>query len=279
MQTELDIFYCEELDQCLLDSEAAAASFVDQEDFTVIDLTARPARIVDTSSLVVRFPRQFIAQTTPPVARRSSRLARARQADLIRFGIDYKGQYARRTSSARVSITREGPLNKLIRYYTKEGLHTKAQGQVLSALSELYQVMLERPDHELIMRLGGYSPAVGHLIHATFMHNPNTLLAWIAKQHSQTYAYKCFYTTKHVRKRTKVRQNIHCVHVPREARLNQSLRALHFFTEEQKYDLVSQRMFFAVIDTIFSYKKGVLYQRKLRAYRTAFNKARQRQSS
>lgn len=59
----------------------------------------------------------------------------------------------------------------------KEGLHTKAQGRVLEALSNLYEIMLARPDHELIMRLGGYSPAVGHLIYATFMHNPNNLLS------------------------------------------------------------------------------------------------------
>lgn len=52
----------------------------------------------------------------------------------------------------------------------------RAHGQVLEALSNLYEIMLAKPDHELIMRLGGYSPAVGHLIYAAFMHNPNNLL-------------------------------------------------------------------------------------------------------
>lgn len=223
--------------------------------------------------------RPLRAQTPPPLARDSSLRAHIRCADRIRFGIDYKGQYARKTSAARVSISREAPLNKLIRYYTKEGMHAKAQTQVLGAMGELYEIALAKPDHELIMRLGGYSPAVGHLIHATLLHNPNLLLGWVAKQHSQTYAYRCFYTTKHVRKRTKVRQKVRCVHVPREARLSQSLRALHFFTEEQKYDQVGQRMFFALVDMIFRYKKGTLYRRKLRAYRSALSKARQRQSA
>lgn len=115
-------------------------------------------------------------QTPPPLARRSSQTAQTRLALTIRSSTDFKGQYARKISPARVSITREGALNKLIRYYTKEGMHAKAQGQVLGALSELYKIALAKPDHGLIMRLGGYSPAVGHLIHATLMHNPNVLL-------------------------------------------------------------------------------------------------------
>ena len=160
----------------------------------------------------------------------------------------------------------------------KDGLQTKAQGRALEALSNLYEIMLAKPDHERIMQLGGYSPAVGHLIYAAFMHNPNNLLSWVAKQHSQTYAYKCFYTTKGIRKRTKVRQNVRCVHIPREARLSQALRMLHFFTEDQKYDHFEERIFFALVDTIFKYKAGTLYVRKLHAYRTAVNKAKQRQA-
>lgn len=38
-------------------------------------------------------------------------------------------------------------------------------------------------------------------------------------------------------------------------------------------------MFFALVDMVFRYKKGTIYKRKLDAYRTAFSKARQRQSS
>ena len=70
-----------------------------------------------------------------------------------------------------------------------------------------------------------------------------------------------------------------CVHVPREARLSQALRTLHFFTEDQKYAHFEERIFFALVDAIFKYKKGAMYVRKLHAYRTAFNKAKQRQAS
>ena len=161
----------------------------------------------------------------------------------------------------------------------KEGLHAKAQGQALEALANLYEIMLNRPDHDLIMRLGGYSPAVGHLIYAAFMHNPNNLLGWLAKQHAQSYAYKCFYTPKAIRKRTKVRQTVRCIHVPKEARLSQALRNLHFFTEDQKYNVLAERIFSALVESIFKYKKGALYLRKLHAYRTAFNQAKQRQTS
>lgn len=70
-----------------------------------------------------------------------------------------------------------------------------------------------------------------------------------------------------------------CVHVPREARLSQALRSLHFFTEDQKYNVLPERIFSALVETIFKYKKGTLYLRKLHAYRTAFNQAKQRQTS
>lgn len=95
---------------------------------------------------------------------------------VIRENHAFKGEYARRVGASRATLTKEAPFNKLVRYYMKEGLHAKAQGQVLEALANLYEIMLNRPDHDLIMRLGGYSPAVGHLIYAAFMHNPNNLL-------------------------------------------------------------------------------------------------------
>ena len=224
-------------------------------------------------------PRPITGQTPPAPARRRSLWQQTQQAMVIRESQTFKGEYARRVGASRANLAKESPFNKLVRYYMKEGMHAKAQGQVLEALANLYEIMLSRPDHELIMRLGGYSPAVGHLIYAVFMHNPNNLLSWIAKQHSQTYAYRCFYTPKAIRKRTKVRQTVRCVHVPKEARLSQALRNLHFFTEDQKYNAIAERIFSALVETIFKYKKGTLYIRKLHAYRTAFNQAKQRQAS
>lgn len=220
-------------------------------------------------------PWEIAAQTPPLLAQRRSRRQQVHRALLLRDGDNYKGQFAHRVGGARSGISRETPFNKLVRYYIQGGMHAKAQRQILEALQNLYEIMLARPDHELIMRLGGYSPAVGHLIYTTAMHNPNNLLAWVAKEHSQSYAFRSFCTPKQIRKRTRIRQSVHCVHVPRTARLSQSLRMLHFFTEEQKYQKLEERIFFALIDVIFKYKKGVLYQRKLLAYRSAFSRARQ----
>lgn len=223
--------------------------------------------------------RNFVSlgQTPPPVALLRAQKQQMRRALAIREGNNFKGQYAHKTSLARVSIAKEGPLNKLARYYMQGGHQAKAQGQVLEVLANLYDIMLSRPNHELILRLGGYSPVVGHLIYATLMHNPNTLLGWAGRQYAQTYAFKCFNTTKQVRKRTRVKRGLQCVHVPQAARQSQSLRMLHFFTEDQKYHKVEERMFAAMLDMIFKYKKGILYSFKLKAYRSAFQRARQRQ--
>lgn len=216
-------------------------------------------------------------QTPPPIALLRAQKQQMRRALAIREGNNFKGQYAHKTSLARASIAKEGPLNKLARYYMQGGHQAKAQGQVLEALANLYDIMLSRPNHELILRLGGYSPVVGHLIYATLMHNPNTLLGWAGRQYAQTYAFKCFNTTKQVRKRTRIKRGLQCVHVPQAARQSQSLRMLHFFTEDQKYHRVEERMFAAMLDMIFKYKKGTLYSFKLKAYRSAFQRARQRQ--
>lgn len=121
--------------------------------------------------------RLYEAQTPPLPARRRSLWQQTQHAFAIRDGRNFKGQYAHRVSGSKASIAREATINKLTRYYMKDGMQTKAHGKVLEALSNLYEIMLARPDHELIMRLGGYSPAVGHLIYAAFMHNPNTLLS------------------------------------------------------------------------------------------------------
>lgn len=122
-------------------------------------------------------PRLRVAQTPPAPARQRSLWQQTQQAMAIREGHTFKGEYARRVGAARANLAKEGAFNKLVRYYMKEGMHSKAQGQALEALANLYEIMLARPDHELIMRLGGYSPAVGHLIYAAFMHNPNNLMS------------------------------------------------------------------------------------------------------
>lgn len=122
-------------------------------------------------------PRVLRAQTPPAPARRRSLWQQTQQAVVIRESHTFKGEYARRVGGARANLAKEGAFNKLTRYYMKEGMHTKAQGHALEALANLYEIMLGNPDHDLIMRLGGYSPAVGHLIYAAFMHNPNNLLS------------------------------------------------------------------------------------------------------
>ena len=121
--------------------------------------------------------RVVTAQTPPALARQRSLWQQTQQALVIRESHTFKGEYARRVGAAKATLTKEAALNKLVRYYMKEGMHTKAQGQVLEALANLYEIMLGKPDHDLIMRLGGYSPAVGHLIYAASMHNPNNLLS------------------------------------------------------------------------------------------------------
>lgn len=247
----------------------------DENKLRLVNATAGSVEEADPNVPIRNFV--SLGQTPPPVALLRTQKQQMRRGLAIREGNNFKGQYAHKTSLARVSIAKEGSLNKLARYYMQGGHQAKAQGQVLEALANLYDIMLSRPNHELILRLGGYSPVVGHLIYATLMHNPNTLLNWAGRQYAQTYAFKCFNTTKQIRKRTRVKRGLQCVHVPQAARQSQSLRMLHFFTEDQKYHKVEERMFSAMLDMIFKYKKGVLYGFKLKAYRSAFQRARQRQ--
>lgn len=171
----VDYDYDADLD---LDFELASTPFHEPE-------AELRAGVSDVSKPVVFDPyhpnaplKSFVScgQTPPPLALLRAQKQQMKRALAIREGNNFKGQYAHKTSLARASIAKEGPLNKLARYYMQGGNQAKAQGQVLEALANLYDIMLRRPNHELILKLGGYSPVVGHLIYATLMHNPNTLL-------------------------------------------------------------------------------------------------------
>lgn len=161
-----------------LDFELASTPFVEPEAELRAAASAVPQSAIYDPDNPNCPKRRFVSsgQTPPPIALLRAQKQQMKRALGIREGNNFKGQYAHKTSLARVSIAKEGPLNKLARYYMQGGHHAKAQGQVLEALANLYDIMLRRPNHELILRLGGYSPVVGHLIYATLMHNPNTLL-------------------------------------------------------------------------------------------------------
>ena len=166
------------------------------------------------------------------------------------------------------------PLNKLVRYFMRQGRHQTTYKYCLKAFSELYGILLRDSSLATFDRLGGYSPVAGEFLQSQRFYNPNALIYWLAWKSRQTFALKCFATPKQQKKRRKTDFSVSLITVHPQARVNIALRSFHFFTEEQQRMQFDQRIFFSLLDGLFKYKNGLFQKRRARLYKLALVKAR-----
>lgn len=199
---------------------------------------------------------------------------RYRLADGVQADVNFKGQYCQKKGRSTSWSLREGPANKLIRYYMRQGKHLKASKALLAALSELYAIILKAPQLKTFESLGGYSPLAGELLQTQVFYNPHNLIRWLGWKSRQTFALKCFNTPKRYKRKLKKAHTVRLITVHPNARVNIALKLFHFFTEEQDQRRFHRRIFATFLDALFKYKHGTFQKRRARTYRTALLRMR-----
>lgn len=89
---------------------------------------------------------------------------------------NFKGQYTHK-KRAQLPPFKDMPLNKLVRYFMRQGRHQTAYKHCLKAFSALYTIILKDASLQTFDRLGGYSPVAGEFLQSNRFYNPNTLVS------------------------------------------------------------------------------------------------------
>lgn len=183
----------------------------------------------------------------------------------------YFGQYTLVNGSNTINTLKDNSTSKLVRYSISKGMYIKAYKSLLLAMRHIYKLTLYGKSESIKTIFGGYSPVLSYLMCTTFMFNTTTILTWASKSISQIFIFKCFKTTKYLKKRTKKQYSLKTLYLNRKFRLNNALKRIAFFFETRKYNKLPSRIFFALGDVFFLYKNGELYKRKLLIYKKVFS--------
>ena len=183
----------------------------------------------------------------------------------------YFSQYFFKYGSNSLITLKEQATNKFIRHYFTKGLYIKAYKYFLLAIKQIYKLIVYNQSDKIQSKFGGYSPMLNYLMYTTFMFNSNCLLMWVAKSLSQVFIFKCVSTNKFFKRKFKKKFSLKIIYLSKHYRLSNSLRRLAFFTETRKYYDLSARIFFALGDVLFTYKRGELYKKKIHIYKKSFN--------
>jgi hypothetical protein len=193
-----------------------------------------------------------------------------RKIKLVKNTKRYFSQFFFKYGNNTLTTLKEQASSKFVRHYFTKGLYIKAYKHFLLAVQQIYKLVIYNQTSKIQSKFGGYSPVLNYLMCTTFMFNTTSLLVWAAKSLSQVFIFKCFYANKFYKRKYKKKFNLKIVYLNKQYRLSNSLRRLSFFIETRKYSNLNARIFFALGDILFSYKKGELYKKKLYIYKKAF---------
>jgi hypothetical protein len=169
------------------------------------------------------------------------------------------------------NLIKENATYKFVRCLFTKGDFLKIYKTLLSGISQIYKLVVYDQSFRIQERFNGYSPMLSYLTCASNMFNTSTLLMWIAQTLSQVFILKCFSANKFFKKKYKTKYSIKIVHINKKFRLSNALKRFSLFVETQKYHKLQARLFFAIGDVCFFYRKGEMYKRKLLTYRKAFS--------
>lgn len=169
------------------------------------------------------------------------------------------------------NLIKEHAAHKFVRCLFTKGDFLKIYKIFLLSISQIYKLVVYDQSFKIQERFNGYSPMLSYLTCASSMFNVSTIFTWIAHTISQVFILKCFRISKFLKKKQKINYSIKVVHVNKKVRLSNALKRFSLFIETQKYHTLQARLFFAISDVCFLYKKGEIYKRKILTYKKAFS--------
>jgi hypothetical protein len=95
--------------------------------------------------------------------------------DLKMAAKNFKGCFTQKNTRA-LTPFRDTPLNKLVRYYMKQGRHLTSYKACLKAFRELYFILSQNLSLQTFDQLGGYSPLAGEFLQTNRFFNPQAVV-------------------------------------------------------------------------------------------------------
>lgn len=226
---------------------------------------------ISQKNLVIQYPDNNLWVPSVSTNKYNQLYFKWRKIKLLKSTKRYFSQFFFKSGNNMISTLKEQASSKFVRYYFTKGLYIKAYKYFLLAIKQIYTLILYNQANKIQTKFGGYSPILNYLMCTTFMFNTTTLLMWAAKSLSQVFIFKCFYANKFFKRKYKKKFTLKIVYLNKQYRLCNSLKRLAFFIETRKYHNLNARIFFALGDIFFSYKKGELYKKKIYIYKKAFS--------